>query len=271
MENPLVVASRNLVVMPSKIVFYRYGFEQHTRVEESAILLVFPILNSDNRNISSQITSLCASIRAKDKALMELLDLGSTHRTTTMAVAAPIHSTAASLIHGDKNVFKSWVKANIRCPSIATFITQVLAHGYYAGSNDEEISDIDIWIALSMMASNDTFLYSSTFEENAKGRTRTVRLIRMMLAMWGRAYCQELIARVYNHTLLDVDSKLTPYSGLSLIIQNKHALNLLKEKLLKVKDKNRKPVLRSIEDVLTAHNIIRELSTRLEKNHSPIV
>ena len=240
--------SFNVVASLCEIVFIRFGFEEHGRMERKSVISVFPIikngrlLNSDNKKeinseIPKQIKDLCRMISTqRDFHLWEnVRDVCEVSSNVPVALVIPLNYDITDLTTCNDLEFKAWITSYLNSISLIKFINNTGQSLHYTNYNDVELNKSETWDYLYRLVNDREFRadcirqYSGGIEEKKKG----ILLMRRIISALSRAKLKK-IRRIVEDTrhMISNDFTLAFYDTVGPYLHNKVAM-LLFDKMLR--------------------------------------
>lgn len=275
--NPIAYREHNIVVCRLSVVFYRYGFEQKTRVEKQKLVAAFPMADSSKGDIYPQVEETVDLISGKHgqdwaDALRSFYALP---KKGTIAIVVPVEVNEHSLMDCSNDEFKAMITAHSTCDEFQMYLHRVSMSGHFRNARNEKLASSSNWHTLQNMSADRTFR-GRMFRDwlsNTKSRKDAVTFIRMVMAMMQRKNYAKLILNASNALNSTINSRSKDksittslaYDSLTKVLFIRPVIRKLMEDCITGGDKR---ILAFLEDVEITRGTLLLLSDRLERKYS---
>jgi hypothetical protein len=201
--------SFSVIASLCEIIFIRFGFEEHGRIERKHVISVFPLLkngklfNRDNKkepntdcSIEKHVKDLCNMISSqKDSYLWEnVRDTCEVSSSVPVVLIAPLSYDTTDLTTCKDVEFRAWVTSYLNNVSVSKFVDSTKQSRHYTNYNDTDLSKPKTWEHLYLLTSDKDYRYGHV-KHNFMGveeRKECILLVRKIISTLSHAKLKQI-------------------------------------------------------------------------------
>jgi hypothetical protein len=268
-DGSYVDESRGMVIGVGSVMFFRYGFEQRTRLEQKEVAFVFPIVNRNKGDFHPQVTRIKDLIngRGNSDIIDQLRSTVTMKSQMPVVLAAPVTANDQSLLDCPDNEFKAWVSSHLVSGSFGMYIHGALMSMHFTQANHEQLANKTTWESFRNMAMDRDYRLMA-LDEWVNRRNEVIGIFQMIIAMAGRKENKNLVDNHTQHIIMRSGKMGTQdlYNTLALSLLNKPIMDNIRDIL--GHSKGLAGVISVIEDIETVRGELLVLSARMERKYS---
>lgn len=194
--------SFSVVASLCDVIFIRFGFEEHGRMERKSVISIFPLIKNgrlfngkDNKKeidkkstigIDKHIKDLCSMISSqKDSYLWEgIRDACDVSSNVPIALVTPLNYDVTNLTTCENIEFKAWVTSYLSSIYVANFVNSTVQSRHFTNYNDVELKKSETWDYLHILTSDRGFRtdYIRNHYAGIDERKECILLIRRIIS-----------------------------------------------------------------------------------------
>lgn len=195
----MMIPEHGIAVSLIEVFFYRYGFEQKTRIEKKTVLNVFPIVGQKGEgDIQHQVSTIMDKVRNDEFLTKSIRQLFETKESTHVIIAVPRSCNAPNMLSCSTNEFYAWGQAILSNVYIRAYVNESLTEGHFTNSKIDSMIDGNVWDRLLRMTMDREHRIAilRNWVSNSVIREKTAKILRILTIMAGRVYVRDTLAVV---------------------------------------------------------------------------
>lgn len=196
----------NVVASLCEILFIRFGFEEHSRIERKNVISVFPLIKNgrlfdkgsgnkkeidkDRYSIDKNIKDFCSMIATqKESYLWENVRCScEVSSSVPITLATPINYDTTDLTTCKEVEFRAWVISYLNNLSMYKFIDNSIKSLHYTNYNDADLHRPEIWNHLQSLTNDRDYRqdYINSHSVGPEERKECILLIRKLMSTISR-------------------------------------------------------------------------------------
>jgi hypothetical protein len=238
--------SFNVVASLCEIVFIRFGFEEHGRVERKHVISIFPLIkngnlfNKDNKKetikesicgIDKHVKDLCNMIASqKDSYLWEnIRDNCEVSSSVPVALIVPLSYDTTDLTTCKDVEFKAWITSYLNSIPISKFVDSTGKSSHYTNYNDSILNKSETWGHLHLLTSDRDYRhdYIRNHLMGIEERKECILLVRKIIATLSHVKLKRIKAIIEEiPSICSYDFTVACYDVIGPYVYNRVAMSL---------------------------------------------